>query len=62
MLDKQFHKRGKLLMAGPVMSTGGALGIFTTRDAADEFIAGDPFVTGGVVTKHSVVEWADILA
>ena len=58
----EFHQRGKLLMAGPMMTTGGALGIFTTREAADEFIAGDPFVTGGVVTKHSVVEWNDILA
>jgi uncharacterized protein YciI len=56
-----FHARGKLLMGGPMMSTGGALGIFTTRESAEEFIKDDPFVTGGVVTKHSIVEWNDVL-
>ena len=56
-----FHRRGKLLMAGPVMATGAAFGIFTTREAAEEFVAGDPFVSGGVVTKHSIVEWTDVL-
>lgn len=56
-----FNRRGKLLMAGPVMATGDAYGIFTTREAAEEFVAGDPFVTGGVVTKHSIVEWMDVL-
>jgi len=58
----EFHARGKLLMAGPMLTTGGALGIFTTREAAEEFIKDDPFVTMGVVTKHSVVEWNDILS
>lgn len=56
-----FHQRGKLLMAGPVMATGDAYGIFTTKEAAEEFVAGDPFVSGGVVTKHSIVEWMDVL-
>lgn len=40
-----FNRRGKLLMAGPVMATGDAYGIFTSKEAAEEFIAGDPFVT-----------------
>ncbi len=56
-----FNRRGKLLMAGPVMATGDAYGIFTSKEAAEEFIAGDPFVSGGVVTKHSIVEWMDVL-
>jgi uncharacterized protein YciI len=39
----QFHARGTLLMAGPVMDgTGRAFGVFTSRQAAEEFIAGDP--------------------
>jgi uncharacterized protein len=58
----EFHRRGKLLMAGPVKPTGGAVGIFTTREAAEEFVKEDPFVTGGVVTKWSVNEWNDVLA
>jgi uncharacterized protein YciI len=57
----EFNRRGKLLMAGPVMSTGDAYGIFTSKEAAEEFVAGDPFVTGGVVTSHSIVEWMDVL-
>lgn len=57
----EFNRRGKLLMAGPIMSTGGAVGIFTTREAAEEFVKDDPFVTGGVVTKWSIEEWADVL-
>jgi uncharacterized protein YciI/uncharacterized protein YndB with AHSA1/START domain len=58
----EFQRRGKLLMAGPLMDgTGRALGVFTTKESAEEFIAGDPFVTGGVVTKWSVVDWSEVL-
>jgi uncharacterized protein YciI/uncharacterized protein YndB with AHSA1/START domain len=57
----EFHRRGKLLMAGPVMATGDAYGVFTSKEAAEEFVAGDPFISGGVVTKHSIVEWMDVL-
>jgi hypothetical protein len=40
-------------MAGPLdrSPSGQAIGIFTTREAAEEFIAGDPFVAGGVVGR-----------
>ena len=55
-----FHERGVLLMAGPLMD-GRALGIFTSKDAADEFIAGDPFVTNGVVAKSTIVAWTEVL-
>ena len=58
-----FHSRGVLLMAGPFASPGrGAMGIFTTREAAEEFIAGDPFVLNGVVGKHTLEEWNEVLA
>lgn len=59
----EFHAKGTLLMAGPLMDQqGGALGIFTSRAAAEEFIAGDPFVQYGVVSKWTVREWNEILA
>ena len=35
----------------------GAMAIFTTREAAEEFIEGDPFVTNGLVAKWRFVEW-----
>ncbi|HEU4735039.1 MAG TPA: YciI family protein, partial [Kofleriaceae bacterium] len=47
-----FHARGTLLMAGPVSDgSGRAFGVFTTREAADEFVKGDPFVVHGVVAR-----------
>ena len=42
----EFHGRGVLLAAGPLGNPpDGAMAIFTSREAAEEFIAGDPFVT-----------------
>lgn len=57
-----FQRRGTLLMAGPVMDgSGRAYGVFTSREAADDFMAGDPFMTGGVVERSSVIEWREAL-
>jgi uncharacterized protein len=59
----EFHARGTLLMAGPFMdAAGGALGIFSTREAAEEFIDGDPFVQNGVVARWTIREWNEVLA
>jgi len=33
------------------------MGIFTSREAADEFIKGDPFVVNGLVSAWRLVEW-----
>ncbi|HEX3763478.1 MAG TPA: SRPBCC domain-containing protein [Kofleriaceae bacterium] len=58
----QFQARGTLLMAGPAMDgTGRAFGVFTTREAAEEFIAGDPFIVHQVVARSTVVEWSEVL-
>lgn len=55
---KEFQGRGVLLMAGPLGNPPeGALSIFTDRAAAEEFVAGDPFVVNGVVGKWRLVEW-----
>lgn len=60
---KEFHARGVLLMAGPLMDPpGGALGVFTTREAAEEFVAGDPFALEGAVAKWTIREWREVLA
>ena len=57
-----FHARGSLLMAGPLLDDSGrALGVFTTREAAEEFIRDDPFVVHGVVARWSIVEWNEAL-
>jgi hypothetical protein len=58
----EFHARGTLLLAGPLGSPPeGALGVFITREAAEEFIAGDPFVLNGVVSKWRILEWREVL-
>lgn len=54
----EFHTRGVLLAAGPLGNPPeGAMAIFTTREAAEEFIQGDPFVVHGLVSKWRLVEW-----
>jgi uncharacterized protein YciI len=54
----EFHARGVLIAAGPLGNPPeGAMAIFTTREAAEEFIAGDPFVTNGLVSSWRLVEW-----
>ncbi len=59
----EFHARGALLMAGPLLNpVDRALGVFTSREAAEEFIQGDPFVLNGVVTRWSIREWNEVLA
>ncbi len=58
----EFHDRGLLLMAGPFANPSeGAMGIFTSREAAQEFIAGDPFILHGVVGKWTLREWNEVL-
>ena len=60
---QEFHARGVLLMAGPLGNPPeGALSIFTERAAAEEFVAGVPFVLNGVVGKWRMVEWNEALA
>jgi len=62
----EFHARGVLLMAGPVMGEDGkpegALGIFTSREAAEEFVRDDPFVLNGVAMRWSLRDWREVLA
>jgi uncharacterized protein len=53
-----FHARGLLISAGPLGNPPtGAMAIFETREAAEEFIAGDPFITNGLVSSWRLEEW-----
>ncbi|HEX9479607.1 MAG TPA: YciI family protein [Methylomirabilota bacterium] len=60
---QDFHWRGTLLMAGPFgdPEREGSMGVFTTREAAEEFAQGDPFVLHGVVARWHVREWNEVL-
>ena len=60
---KEFHARGVLLMAGPYgKPLAGALGVFTSRAAAEEFSREDPFALNGVVGRCTLQEWNEVLA
>jgi uncharacterized protein YciI len=60
----EFHARGELLMVGTFANPQeeGSMSIFTTREAAEEFAGGDPFVLNGVVSRWEVREWDEVLA
>ena len=54
----EFRGRGTLLMGGVFANPQeGALVIFTTREAAEEFARSDPFVVNAVVRAWRIYEW-----
>jgi uncharacterized protein YciI len=59
---EDFHARGTLLAVGTFGNPQdeGSMGIFTTREAAEEFAREDPFVLGGVVSAWEVREWNEV--
>lgn len=58
----EYLAAGSLLLIGPFSDRTGALGVFTTRAAAEEFAAGDPFVIHGVVRNWYIREWMEAIA
>jgi uncharacterized protein YciI len=58
-----FHARGDLLMVGTFgdPQEQGSMAIFRTRSSAEEFVAGDPFVRNGVVSRYEIRDWDEIL-
>lgn len=50
---QEFHARGALLMVGTFADpqADGSMAIFTTRQAAQELVDGDPFVQNGVISQ-----------
>ena len=61
---QEFHGRGEILMVGTFgdPQEQGSMAIFPTREAAEAFVEGDPFVLEGVVRRHEIREWNEILA
>ena len=60
----EFNKAGTLLMIGTFGNPQdeGSMAIFTSRQAAEEFASGDPFVVHGVVRRWYIREWHEALA
>ena len=55
------RRPGQLLMIGPFAvpeeNQPGAMSIFTSREAAEEFAPSDPFVLNGVVERWYIRHW-----
>jgi hypothetical protein len=60
---EKFHERGLLLMIGRFTDTDApaAMSVFTTREAAEEFVGGDPFIRNGVVRDWTTRAWNEVL-
>lgn len=60
---RDFHERGELLMVGTFEDAqrDGSMAILPSREAAEEFAAGDPFVLEGVVRRYEVRGWNEQL-
>lgn len=58
----EFHARGDLHLVGTFGDDeGGAMAVFRTREAAEEFASDDPFVTAGVVGSWRIRPWNESL-
>jgi len=44
-----------LAFADPVAD--GSMGIFRSREAAERFVANDPFIVEGVVARWRILDW-----
>jgi uncharacterized protein YciI len=56
----EFMRRGVLLSLGPFSDRGGSMAVFTSREDAEEFVSGDPFVLNGVISDWRVREWREV--
>jgi len=57
-----FHARGDLLAVGTWADPReGAMAVFRSRAAAEEFVKEDPFVLSGVIASHQIKDWNEVL-
>jgi uncharacterized protein len=54
-----FVARGDVIGIGPFADKGGNLAIFRTREAAEAFVAQDPFILEGLIESFEIRDWGD---
>lgn len=59
---QEYRDRGQLLMIGTFSDLSGSMAVFTTREAAEDFVKGDPFVLHGVVRGWEIKEWNEAIS
>ncbi|MGE0599576.1 MAG: YciI-like protein [Dehalococcoidia bacterium] len=61
-LATQSHDDGQLVLAGAYADpVDGAALVFRTREAAEAFVAADPYVKSGLVTGWRIREWTVVI-
>jgi len=55
-----FKARGEVIGIGP-FSDMGNMGIFRTREAAEEFAKQDPFILEGLIKSFVIRDWNDTM-
>jgi uncharacterized protein len=64
--SKELHSSGALVMAGAFLDKPdeplSTMGVLTSRQAAEEYVKGDPFYLDGSMTKWTIREWANMFA
>lgn len=62
----RLYEQGTILMAGAFLDRPeeplSTMAVLTSREAAEEFIRGDPFVVKGMVRDWQIREWANMFA
>lgn len=56
-----FVARGDVIGIGPFSDRRGNLAIFRSREAAEAFVAQDPFILEGLIKSFEIRDWADEL-
>ena len=59
-LVDEFVERGEVVGIGPFTDRGN-MAIFRSREAAEQFVARDPFAVEGLVASYAIREWGDEL-
>ena len=62
--SRELHENGTLLLAGAFLDENdeplGTMAVTTSREAAEEFVKGDPFFLNGMMSKWYTREWANM--
>jgi uncharacterized protein YciI len=58
-----FHADGRLLMVGTFTDplADGSMAVFVSREAAEEFVQGDPFIVQGAIRSWRILEWNEVM-
>ncbi len=64
--SKELHEKGIILMAGAFLDRDdeplSTMAVLTSREAAEEYVRGDPFFLNGMMSNWYIREWANMFA